>query len=403
MDWDLVAGDGVNASNPLFDNVVTELADAFAYATVVGLWAADVLELRSTGEFLMYYNSCQGASPLSAMGIATSANIEGPYEDEGIFMYSGGGGYNASVLPNAIDPDVFYAPDGNLWMVYGSYSGGIYIMEMDEATGFPEGDETYGTHLLGGNHIQIEGAFIQYSPESGYYYLFTSYGGLAAGDGYNMRVARATTPGGPYFDHNGVDQATFTSAPYDASGVKVMGDHVWDGSGNLGYVSPGHNSTYYDASTGEYFLIFHARFPGMGNFHQIRVHQMYVNAMGWLAVAPLRYAPRLPSSGSPGSRLDYVGLDEIPGSYQFINHGRDTAGTIKSSVAANLASDGAVSGALSGTWSFGGNNVFVVTVGGDTFFGVVSRQWNQSADAFQVTFSGVSSGGETLWAIRTGD
>lgn len=400
MDWDLVAGDGVNPSNPLFENVVTELAEAFAHSTVTGLWAADVLQLRSTGKFLMYYNSCEGSSPLSAMGIASSDEIEGPYVDEGSFLYSGGSGYNASVLPNAIDPDTFYDPQGSLWMIYGSYSGGIFIMEMDEATGFPEEGEEFGTHLLGGNHIQIEGPFIQYSPNSEYYYMFTSYGGLAAGDGYNMRVARATTPRGPYYDHDDVDQASFTSEPKDPSGVKVMGDYQFlDGPG---YVSPGHNSTYYDEETGRYFLVFHTRFPGQGNFHQIRVHEMYINVDGWPVAAPLRYAPRFPTEGDASAAQDYVGRSEVAGTYEFINHGRDTSGNIKQSVSASVEDDGILSGEVSGSWTFGGNNVAVFTLDGEPFRGVLSRQWNQTASEFQITFAGVSAEGETLWGIRTG-
>lgn len=404
MDWDVVAADGVNAENPLFDNVVTELAEAFAYSTVTSLWAADVLQLRSTGRYLMYYNSCEGSSPLSAMGIASSADIEGPYTDDGIFLYSGGGGYNASVLPNAIDPDAFYSPEGELWMVYGSYSGGIFMMKMNPATGFPEEDEEYGTHLLGGNHIQIEGPYIQYSPDTEYYYLFTSYGGLAAGDGYNMRVARATTPRGPYYDHNDVDQATVTSAPFEQSGVKLMGDHEWQNiGGELGYVSPGHNSSYYDEQSGKYFLIFHARFPGQGNFHQIRVHEMWMNVDGWPVVSPLRYAPRTPVSGPASPAHEYVGLSEVPGSYQFVNHGRDTSGTIKTSVAVDLNSDGTVAGAYAGTWRFGGNNVCVLNLGDTVVYGVLARQYNQAAGAFQITFSGVNENGESLGGIRTGD
>ena len=39
---------------------------------------------------------------------------------------------------------------------------------------------TYGKHLLGGNHSRIEAPYIQYNSETGYYYLFTSFGGLDA-------------------------------------------------------------------------------------------------------------------------------------------------------------------------------------------------------------------------------
>ena len=88
-------------------------------------------------------------------------------------------------------------------MVYGSYSGGIFILEMDDETGLPKDRNSYGTHLMGGNHSRIEAPYIQYNQENGYYYLFTSFGGLDADGGYNLRVARSKNPDGPYEDSQG--------------------------------------------------------------------------------------------------------------------------------------------------------------------------------------------------------
>ena len=56
-------------------------------------------------------------------------------------------------------------------MVYGSWSGGIFLIEIDEETGYPiypEADEEnhvdsyYGKKLLGGYHNSIEGPHIMY-------------------------------------------------------------------------------------------------------------------------------------------------------------------------------------------------------------------------------------------------
>ena len=80
---------------------------------------------------------------------------------------------------NIMDPDVFYDEDGRMWMVYGSWSGGIFMIEIDEDTGYPiypEADEEnhvdsyYGKKLLGGYHNSIEGPHIMYDETSGYYY-----------------------------------------------------------------------------------------------------------------------------------------------------------------------------------------------------------------------------------------
>ena len=74
-----------------------------------------------------------------------------------------------AVHPNVIDPHVFYDYEEKLWMVYGSYSGGIFILEMDDETGFClKNKNTYGKHLLGGNHSRIEAPYIQYNSETGY-------------------------------------------------------------------------------------------------------------------------------------------------------------------------------------------------------------------------------------------
>lgn len=420
MNWTLVADQGVTTNNPLFNNVLTELSEAFAWSNVQGLWAPDVLQLKSTNKFLMYYNSCEGSSPRSAMGIATASNVEGPYADSGLFLYSGMWGvaspdgtvYNPLGHPNAIDPNTFYDKNGNLWMVYGSYSGGIFILQLNTATGLPLANQGYGTHLLGGNHAPIEGPYIQYSADTGFYYLFTSYGGLGYESGYNMRVARSTNPNGPYYDARGVDQSTvkadatvplFDTVTIAPNGVKIVGNHVWaNTNGSFGYVSAGHNSTYYDASTGSYYLIFHTRFPGAGEYHEVRVHQMYMNVDGWPVVAPLRYAPRTNASGMSAAKIEYVGLGEVPGTYQVVNHGKDISATIKESVAVTLATNGTLTGAKTGTWKYGGNNVLVVDVDGTSFRGVLSRQWNENAGGFRVTFSGLDATGIALWGIRTG-
>lgn len=143
MNWDTIAT-GVANGNTLIPNVKEELKEALDWAQTDTLWAADVIQLAD-GKFYMYYNACKGDSPRSAMGLAVADKIEGPYKNKGIFLKSGmwdqpsedGTIYDATKHPNAVDPDTFYDKNGKLWMVYGSYSGGIFIMQMDEKTGKP--------------------------------------------------------------------------------------------------------------------------------------------------------------------------------------------------------------------------------------------------------------------------
>jgi arabinan endo-1,5-alpha-L-arabinosidase len=420
MNWTKLA-DGVTDANPLFSKVTTALSETFAWTTVTGLWAADVAKLDD-GKFYFYYNSCKGDSPRSALGVAVADKVEGPYVNKQIILKSGQVGvasedgtvYDATKHPNVVDPQVFKGADGKLWMIYGSYSGGIFILALDKVSGLPVAGQGYGKRLMGGNHARIEGAYVLYSPQSKYYYLFSSFGGLDASGAYNLRLARSLKPDGPYVDAAGKDMAAvkgaagtlFDDASIAPHGQKLMGNHQWQlASGEtgtaLGYVSAGHNSAYYDAATGQYSLIFHTRFPGMGEVHEIRVHEMFLNEDGWLVVAPLRYAPL--SLATPAQTAD-ISSAQAAGSYKMINHGKDISATLKTSSAIKLSSDGAVSGAVTGTWLHKGSNKVVITLAaGGAFSGVLSRQWHTNAGAFVISFSAQSAAGESIWGVRTGE
>ncbi len=211
MNWDII-GSGVTKSNPIIPDARNEMKEAFDWAKTDTFWAPDVIQLED-GRFYMYYCTCEGSSPLASLGIAVSDHVEGPYKDLGIILKSGmgpgipsedGNTYDATVQPNVVDPCLYYDTKGRLWMSYGSYSGGIFILEMNPETGFPL-ESGYGKKILGGNHVRIEGSFVIYSPETKYYYMFLSFGGLASDGGYNIRVIRSKSPDGPFYDANGND------------------------------------------------------------------------------------------------------------------------------------------------------------------------------------------------------
>ena len=418
MNWTRLA-DGVNNANPLFSNVTTALADTFAWAQVTDLWAPDVARLAD-GKFYMYYCACKGDSPRSALGLAVADKVEGPYVNKQILLKSGQWGlpsedgtiYDATKHPNVVDPAVFKDAAGLLWMVYGSYSGGLFILKLDGATGLPLPNQGYGKHLMGGNHARIEGAYVLYSAQTQYYYLFVSFGGLDAVGGYNVRVARSRNPDGPYVDGAGTDMATvkgaagtlFDDASIAPHAMKLMGGHQFalaagETGTALGYVSPGHNSAYADATTGQLFIVFHTRFPGTGEIHEVRVHEMHLNADAWPVIAPLRYAPL--SLATPAQTAD-ISAAQAAGSYKLVNHGKDISAAVKASVAVTLNADGTVTGGLTCTWAHQGGNKLNVVSGGVTYAGILSRQWNTNAGAFVVCFSALSASGVSLWAIRTG-
>ena len=293
ISWTSISKDA-QAGCTLVEDVQTQMKEALSWAKTTTFWAPDVQQLPD-GRYAMYYCTCEGSSPLSALGLAIADAPEGPYRDQGIFLKSGMSGYNATYYPNVVDPCAFFDHEGRMWMVYGSYSGGIFILEMNPETGFPLEGQNYGTKLLGKNHARIEAPYILYSPETEYYYLFLSFGGLDSNGGYNIRVCRSRQPDGPYTDSLGQNMIDCGGAPgtffhdvdYEPYGVKLMGGYkfasVESDTNKMvqAFRSPGHNSAYYEEETGRYFLVFHTRFANSGESFSVRVHQMFMNDEGW--------------------------------------------------------------------------------------------------------------------------
>ncbi|WP_137698547.1 family 43 glycosylhydrolase [Ruminiclostridium herbifermentans] len=405
MQWQQISS-SVSNSNPLIPNVFTELKQSFDWAQTQTMWAGDIIQLQD-GKYYMYYCLCKGDSPRSTLGLAVSNSVTGPYKDVGILLKSGmwnqpgegGTIYDATKDPNTVDPHTFFDKNGNLWMVYGSYSGGIFILKMDPKTGKPYSGQGYGKKLLGGNHSRIEAPYILYSPQSDYYYLFLSFGGLDSTGGYNIRVARSKNPDGPYVDAAGKNMidcrgavgTTFDDKSIEPFGLKLMGNFKFAESG-VGYVSPGHNSAYYDEETNKYYLIFHTRFPGQGEMHQVRVHQMFINEDGWPVVAPHRYG---------GETITKYSAEEVSGEYAYINHGKDISANIKNSVKITLNRDGTISGSVNGKWQLSGKNDIILTVNGVNYAGVVLKQWDSGLNKFVITFSAIAKNDNaSIWGSK---
>ncbi|TCL54782.1 arabinan endo-1,5-alpha-L-arabinosidase [Kineothrix alysoides] len=407
MDWTLI-GSGVTKGNPIIPDAKNEMPEALEWAQTDTFWAPDVIQLGD-GKFYMYYCNCEGSSPLSCLGLAVSNNIEGPYKDLGIFLKSGmvsepsenGDTYDATRQPNVVDPCVFYDAEGKLWMVYGSYSGGIFILELDKNTGLPI-ETGYGKQLLGGNHLRIEGAYIQYNPETEYYYMFLSFGGLAADGAYNIRVCRSKTPDGPYCDSQGQDMiecagpdgSFFDDREAELYGVKLMGNYKWawhegeNGEKRKGIVSPGHNSTIYDEESGKYFIIFHTRFESKGENHEVRVHQMFFNEEGWPVIAPYRYA---------GETTGKFEKKEAAGIYKVIKHGRQITTQMKESVDITLHFDGTVTGAYEGSWELSDGNQLKIMLGEESYDGVLCKQYDEFGEKYVIGFTVLSEDGVAVW------
>ena len=142
-----------------------------------------------------------------------------------------------------------------------------------------------------------------YNHETGYYYLFLSFGGLNVNDGYNIRMCRSKSVEGPYEDAAGHMMTDCACQPGSfwnnddiaPCGVKLMGGYQFapldgENSDKAAIVrSPGHNSAHFDEATGRWFLIHHTRFAPSNDRYVVQTREMWFNEYGWPCVAPTRY------------------------------------------------------------------------------------------------------------------
>ena len=369
-------GNTYSAGNPLFENLFEEGLGVFDYAGTYedgshSVWAEDVIYIEEMQKYVMYF--CTSSTYIkSKLCYATSDRPEGPYAYQGTLLYSGftnsdieetdvydyvdteyaaktyfaGGQYNNLQWPNCIDPAPFYDKKGRLWMTYGSWSGGIFLLELDPETGLvihPQADEEnqvdpyFGKRLIGGGHNSIEGPYIQYDETSGYYYLYVSYGGLERTGGYQIRVFRSETPDGEYVDMNG--EAPRMGYAHVKYGLKLSGNYYMP-SCRYAYMATGGQSAFRDAD-GKQYLCYHSRFDHGTEYHEPCVKQAFLNREGWPVLAPYT------TKGETISEEGYS-LEEMAGTYYFINQDIKLNSDIVSAELMTLEEDGTVSGCAAG-------------------------------------------------------
>ena len=434
--------------------------------TVKGMqWAPDVVYNKTMKKWCMYM-SLNGGSWCSSIVCFTSDNIEGPWKYQGPVVFSGFFGkyahnsyaaandwkntdlaiatgetslpqrYNVgdkwgSFWPNCIDPCVFYDDNGNLWMSYGSWSGGIFLLKLDKTNGlrdytytFPyevngkattpgaanantTSDPYFGKKIAGGHYVSGEASYIE--KIGSHYFLFMSYGGLESNGGYQMRVFRSDKPEGPYVDCNGTSAVTnrylmnYSAKAADNRGVLLFGGYKWDPMSGA-EIAQGHNSAFNDKQ-GRSFVVYHSRFSNQGEGHQVRVHQLFLNDEGWLMAAPFEFDGETITNNDIATKAS-IADSEIAGDYQFMRHeyGQDTEKkAYETPVNIRLNADGTITGAEKGTWErTAGTDYIHLTINGVVYRGVLVRQTIDYTNIPAVAISALSSssGSTTLGQKR---
>lgn len=451
--------EGTETLSADYYKVFRTVADWSGYkdsATVLGnTWAPDIIYNPELKKWCVYYSLSGDGNKhkQSSVYMMTSSSITGPYVYAGSVVYSGmtnetHGAGNAdyqkvtkvSTIPDryltngawsnnygvhCIDPAVMYDKEGELWLFYGSWSGGIALLKLDNQTGLRDLDYNYGyegndavwegtslvydpymgIHIAGGWWVSGEGPYVEYI--DGYYYLFMSYGGYAPDGGYNMRVFRSKDITGKYLDPDGT-WAVFGSGGNNFGsvvdhGLSFMQNYKWSWWTGPASLSQGHNSAVVDED-GNAYLVYHIKYDDGTIQHNVEVHRLVKAAAGadsWYLVAPFQ-------KSDADRILEGATQELVAGGWNVLIHkpiANYKGMEYNTDVAVTLNADGSVSGAYTGTWSINGQYITITLGSEGTFNGVLMEQQIEGIDGKQLTYTFTAMNGDGLcvWGARFTD
>lgn len=297
--------------------------------------------------------------------------------------------WNAYFKYNAIDPSFIICPNGEHYLVYGSWHSGIVAIKLDPSTGKPYslgnpwGDiSSYGTQIYSRNLSSRWQA--SEAPEiiyhDGYYYLFLAYDELSVA--YNTRVVRSTSITGPYY---GKDGRNVTAKGGEAYPILT---HPYRFNNHSGWVGISHCAVF-DDGAGNYWYASQGRLPANtnGNAYSNAIMMGHVRSIrwtqdGWPVVMPERYGnvPQLTILES-----------ELKGTWQNITmtyqYGQQCTAESMTLGDGHKITAGFHSG---GTWSYDKTNA-ILYIDGIPMYLQREVDWEASPRKWTIVYSGLSN------------
>ncbi|KJK11355.1 glycoside hydrolase family 43 [Terrabacter sp. 28] len=263
---------------------------AWATATA-GLWAPDIRYVA--GRYVLYFtvtDTTLNPGDDSAIGAATAPTPSGPWTPAPAPAVpprpAPGGGFLWT-----FDPAGFTDVDGQRYLYYGSYFGGLWATKMSADGLTPVGP---ATQVAIDN--RYEGSFVVRHGD--WYYLMGSAANCCAGPttGYSVFAGRARSPLGPFVDAEGTSLLT----------SRVGGTIVLTQNGNR-FVGAGHHAVVTD-SEGRDFIAYHAidrNRPWLTAPFGINRRPMLLDRLDWVDGWPRTRAGAGPSdTPQPAPSLD---------------------------------------------------------------------------------------------------
>lgn len=256
---------------------------------------------------------------------------------------------------NGIDPQIIFDEEGGMYMAYGSFGSGNYIIELDPETGLRKDGKTWQSHddirdwvendiqdLYNGTPAEGDSQAIGWThdyygkniskqnmeapviarhdnvtvmDENGnileegktYYYSMHSYDGLA--DNYQMWGGRSESVWGVYRSTQGGIVYNMNPGNSANEGNKYMGGFTWhnksDTSTELDIILPGHNDLF-TTKSGVSVAAYITRKNGDTSRFVTQIHQYYLNSYGEIVINPNRYGGELDRAVSAEELFAYT-------------------------------------------------------------------------------------------------
>lgn len=304
---------------------------------------------------------------------------------------------------NAIDPSFIITPNGEHWLIYGSWHSGIAAVQLNPETGktlatLPKSYGTaeeiapYGklifTRTNGSRWQGAEAPEIVY--HDGYYYLFLAYDRLDVP--YNTRVLRSKNITGPYSTLDGV----ISDASKGANDNPTVLTHPYKFSEGYGWVGISHCAVF-DDGAGNWYYVSQQRFPvnvGGNEFSNAimmgGIRSLKWESNGWPTVMPERYGA-VPQVA--------ITEDDIVGTWEHIDLGY-SYGNQKTSSTMTFAADHTITSGVwkNGKWSFNADTNTLIANGVEL---KVQREvdWEASPRKATIVYSGVN-GAKSYWGKK---
>lgn len=310
---------------------------------------------------------------------------------------------------NAIDPTYIVTPEGDHYLIHGSWHSGFALLKIDPSTGKPDHElglpyadnvadlqARYGKRIATRNSSRWQGSE---APEiiykDGYYYLFMAYDGLDVP--YNTRVCRSRNIDGPYVDIRGVNVT-------NGGDCFPIVTHPYKFSRGYGWVGISHMCAFQNRS-GDWFYMSQGRLPQNvgGNAYSNAIMMGHVRRLVWCPSSPDNLEDLWPIA-LPERYAHYesdkpITQDELVGTWEHIDLGYTYAKQDEAK-ALVLEADGTMKGALTGKWSFDAEKKYL-TLGNVVVCVERELDWESSPREVTIVYAGTEKSiNKTYWGKK---